>query len=418
MKKSAKQLSVRLNGNPVGIFSQTATGRMRFKYLPETTKAISNSLPIQTEAYSHKACEAYFAGLLPESSRAKKAIARLFDANPNSTFSLLRAIGSDCAGAISFTDLDAPIESSSSILTRLLSSEELERHIIELPEKPLFLGTDGLRLSLAGIQEKAAVCVFDDKIYFPIQGTPTTHILKPANDNFPRLVANEYLCLRTAQRAGLLVPVIQMDHARAKDFLLVKRYDRKVINSNIERIHQEDFCQALSNRQKYEQYDGPSHRQCFELLQQSTVPVLDRNLLMGILIFNFLIGNGDAHGKNFSLLYGEDRSVRLAPFYDLVCTQVYEDLSDDMSMKIGKNYRFSRVNVDDWKTLATQVRFTYPTIRQMLKAQASTLPSLISMERELIKGSRFDGAELDELVAYVNAACERSLKMLSTEVTL
>jgi HipA-like protein len=75
MKNSVKQLSVRLNGQPVGIFSQTTTGRMRFKYLPGATRAISNSLPIQGESYSHKACEAYFAGLLPESSRAKKAIA-------------------------------------------------------------------------------------------------------------------------------------------------------------------------------------------------------------------------------------------------------------------------------------------------------------------------------------------------------
>jgi serine/threonine-protein kinase HipA len=417
MKKSAKQLSVRLNGQPVGIFSQTVTGRMRFKYLPEATKAISNSLPIQTDAYSHKACEAYFAGLLPESSRAKKAIAHQFDANPNSTFSLLRAIGSDCAGAISFTDLDALIQSSSSIETRLLPSEELEQHIIELPIKPLFLGTDGLRLSLAGVQEKAAVCVVDDKIFLPILGTPTTYILKPVNNNFPRLVANEYLCLRTAQRAGLPVPRVHMDYAGAKDFLLVKRYDRKVIDSKIERIHQEDFCQALSNRQKYEQYDGPSHRHCFELLQQSTFPVLDRNLLMGILIYNFLIGNGDAHGKNFSLRYGEDGSVRLAPFYDLVCTQVYEGLSDDMSMKIGKNYQFSRVNGDDWKTLAKQVGFSYPTIRQMLKAQASTLPTLISSEREAIKGSRFDGTELDQIVAYVNTACERSLRMIDHEMT-
>ena len=90
MKNSNKQLSVRLNGKPVGILSLTATGRMRFKYLASATMAISKSLPVQEESYSHRACEAYFAGLLPESSRAKKAIAHQFSANPNSTFSLLK----------------------------------------------------------------------------------------------------------------------------------------------------------------------------------------------------------------------------------------------------------------------------------------------------------------------------------------
>jgi serine/threonine-protein kinase HipA len=415
MKNSVKQLSVRLNGQPVGIFSQTTTGRMRFKYLPGTKMAISNSLPIQEESYSHKACEAYFAGLLPESSRAKKAIARQFDANPNSTFSLLKAIGSDCAGAISFTDMNEPQENINPVRTRLLSSEELEQHIIELPEKPLFLGVDGLKLSLAGVQEKAAVFVANGKIYLPTLGTPTTHILKPENTNFPHLVANEFLCMKTAQLAGLPVPVVRMDHAGSKDFLLVERYDRKVENSIITRIHQEDFCQALPNRQKYEQYDGPDHKSCFQLLEQSTFPVLDRNLMMNILIYNFLIGNADAHGKNFSLLYGTDSSVRLAPFYDLACTRVYDGLSGEMSMKIGKNYRFSSVSIEDWKTLAKQVGFSYPTIRQMLKTQASTLPSLISRERELIRGSRFDGDELDRLVLYVNNACEKSLKIISAE---
>jgi serine/threonine-protein kinase HipA len=348
------------------------------------------------------------AELLPKSS-----IAHQFDANPNSTFSLLRAIGSDCAGAISFTDMNEPPEDLNPIQTRLLSSEELERRIIELPEKPLFLGVDGLKLSLAGVQEKAAVCAVDDKIYIPTFGTPTTHILKPENNNFPHLVANEYLCMKTARLAGLPTPVVRMDHAGNKDFLLVERYDRKVENLNITRIHQEDFCQALPNRQKYEQFDGPGHKDCFELLEQSTVPVLDRNLLMGVLVYNFLIGNADAHGKNFSLLYGEDSSVRLAPFYDLVCTRLYDGLSDEMSMKIGKNYRFSGVNVEDWKTLAKQVGFSYPTIRQMLRTQANKLPSLISRERDLIRGSRYDGAELDRLVLNVNEACEKSLKMIS-----
>jgi hypothetical protein len=87
-------------------------------------------------------------------------------------------------------------------------------------------------------------------------------------------------------------------------------------------------------------------------------------------------------------------------------------------MKIGRNFRFSRATVDDWKILAKQVVFSFPTIKQMLKAQASTLPALISSERELIRGSRFDGEELDQIVEYVNAVRERSLRVIEHEMTL
>ena len=305
---------------------------------------------------------------------------------------------------------------SQTINVRPLTDQELERHIAELPEKPLFLGVDGLRLSLAGVQEKAAVCVQADEICLPLLGTPTTHILKPANEKFPSLVPNEYLCLVTAKDLGLEVPSVQMKFAGAHDYLLVERYDRKSDGERITRIHQEDFCQALSNRQKYQRFSGPSHKECFDLLLRSTVPILDRNALMDALIYNFLIGNGDAHGKNFSLLYPEPQGMRLAPFYDLVCTQIYDDLSPEMSMKIGKTYRFRSVGADDWILLAKQVGFSYPAIRSKLRTFASSLPTSLIKQRESIKGSRYDGPGLDRMVDFVSKNCERTLSIISGDV--
>ena len=311
--------------------------------------------------------------------------------------------------------MNEPSENLKPTKTRLLSSEELEQHIIELPVRPLFLGVDGLKLSLAGVQEKAAVVVKDGKVYLPTLGTPTTYLLKPENTSFPRLVANEFLCMTVAKLMALPVPSVSMGYAGKKDFLLVERYDRLVENSTITRIHQEDFCQALSNRQKYEQYAGPGHKHCFELLEQSTFPVLDRSQLMNAVIYNFLIGNADAHGKNFSVLYAADGSVRLAPFYDLVSTQVYDNLSGEMSMKVGTNYQFSKVSSDDWKLLAKQLNFSYPMIRHILKTQANSLPALMTQQRDLIRGSRYDGDELDTLVLHVINACKKTLKIIGAE---
>ena len=417
MSNSKKNLSVRLNGKPVGLFSQTAEGRMRFKYLLEADQPISVSLPIQTAAYSHKACEAYFAGLLPESSRARQAIALQFNANPNSTYSLLQAIGSDCAGAISFVDPSIPAAQDDFVIiqARPLSSAELAQHIEELPEKPLFLGVDGLRLSLAGVQEKAAICVVQGKICLPLLETPTTHILKPTNEKFPALVPNEYLCLKTAEAIGLAVPAVQMDNAKQHDFLLVERYDRQVDGNQIKRIHQEDFCQALGNRQKYQRFAGPSLKDCFELLMKSSVPVLDRNSLMSAVIFNYLIGNGDAHGKNFSLLHYADGSIRLAPFYDLVSTQIYNNLTPELSMKIGDTYRFRSVRIEDWRSLALKVGFSFPAIRHTIEKQATSIPGSMSEQRETIRNTRFDNPMLDRLVEFVTKNCQRTLSVLAGE---
>lgn len=413
----AKTLSVRLNGTPVGNFIQTAQGRMQFKYLSDATRQISLSLPTRSEAYSHRACEAYFAGLLPESSHAKKAIALQFNANPNSVFSMLAAIGHDCAGAISFDLPDSPVvdEARLSCEIREVSEAELAKHIEELPQRPLFIGVDGLRLSLAGVQDKAAVFVKGGKIYLPQSGTPTSHILKPGSARFPSLVQNEYLCMRAASRVGLTVPKVELRSAKKNIFLLVERYDRELQDTAILRVHQEDFCQALGNREKYQHFGGPGLKDCFDLLNRSALPVVDRNFLMQAVIFNYLIGNSDAHGKNFSIIHRRSATMRMAPLYDLVCTQIYPNLGKEMSMRLGQQYRFNNVRLDDWKELAKDVGFSFPQVRQMLKRYSTDLPVALAEERKNITSSQFDASELDSIVKFVAKNCLKTLQMLEKD---
>jgi serine/threonine-protein kinase HipA len=180
----------------------------------------------------------------------------------------------------------------------------------------------------------------------PVDGTPSTHILKPEIEHFPGTVENEVFCMRLARNLGLDVPAVEMATVAGQRLIVVERYDRTVRpDGSVERIHQEDFCQAtgIAPEQKYEEDGGPSLRQIAEILQVAVSPDSLDQLLRAVTL-NVAIGNGDAHGKNYSLLHEPSGALRLAPLYDLVCTLVYGD--DRLAMYIDNLHRSDRVTAD------------------------------------------------------------------------
>jgi serine/threonine-protein kinase HipA len=207
---------------------------------------------------------------------------------------------------------------------------------------PLLAGPDeGIRLSLAGAQDKLPVVVEGDRIGVPLGRTPSTHIVKTPIVRFDDTVANEWFCLALARELGLTTARAEIRAAGGREFLLVERYDRREVGGQVERIHQEDFCQALAvpPQVKYESEGGPGLAACFGLLRSaSSKRASDRIALLDAVALNFVIGNHDAHGKNFSLLHGAG-GTRLAPLYDLVSTAVYDGLDRKMAMAIGGEYR-------------------------------------------------------------------------------
>jgi serine/threonine-protein kinase HipA len=207
----------------------------------------------------------------------------------------------------------------------------------------------------------------------------STHILKPAVARFDGIVFNEALCMRLATTAGLSAAAIETRPVKGIDYLQVERYDRvhgvtAEGKPRLELLHQEDFCQAygIVSEHKYQKEGGPSLKQCFGLLREvSSAPVIDLARLLDAVIYNYLVGNNDAHGKNFSLLYrGTETEIletRLAPLYDVVSTSYYPELSREMAMKIGDEYSSEKVTARNFEQLAQEAGLGKPLVRSRIE---------------------------------------------------
>jgi len=185
----------------------------------------------------------WLANLLPEGAALSTA-GRWLGVDPRDILALVERIGRDVAGALSF---GAPRVGAAPRLVPIPGEDALERVIEELPRRPFLVGEDGVSMSLAGAQEKLPLARLPDGgLAVPADGMPSTHILKP--DNEARLfgaVQNEALCLVLARRVGLMAAEVTTGRAGGRGYLLVTRFDRVLRDGAWQRLHQEDFCQAL-----------------------------------------------------------------------------------------------------------------------------------------------------------------------------
>jgi len=353
--------------------------RFVFKYALEWLNRpeafpLSLSLPLRPASFENDAARPFFANLLPEGEIRRLIAAKLHISEQN-TYKFLEKIGGDCAGAVSILPQhEMPVGRSG---YRALDEESLHQTVAELSNKPLLAGEEGIRLSLAGAQKKLPVYIEDDRIFIAMGNSPSTHILKPPIVRLEETVENEAFCMALAQRTGL--PVAETVIRKNGDtILMVTRYDRaREQDGTILRLHQEDFCQALGilPEQKYESEGGPSLDQCFMLLKRYSIrPAADQRSLLHWAIFNILIGNADAHAKNISILIA-GRGPRLAPFYDLLSTEVYPSLAKKFAMKIGGENRADWIKTRHWERFADSIalkpRYVLNTVQDIGKRIAS-----------------------------------------------
>jgi serine/threonine-protein kinase HipA len=378
----AHEIHVWLFNQPVGALSLVG-GRLNFQYRPDWLAqrhavALSQSLPLVPEPFDDHQCRAFFAGLLPEGN-LRRLIAQQCQVSSQNDFALLSAIGGECAGAITFVPVGHAMDSDEQCGVEWLYQTQLLALLDELPRRPMLAGRDGIRLSLAGAQDKLPVVFDGRRVGLPKGGQPSTHILKTAIASVEGSVINEGFCLALAQAMGMPAAQAQVLPVDDRHVLLVARYDRlEGADGRLLRIHQEDFCQALGvvPEMKYQNEGGPDMKACFGLLRNATRPsALQVLRLVDAVVFNALIGNHDAHAKNFSLLYA-GKIPALAPLYDMLSTAVYEHLTPKMAMKLGSKCKFTEVQAQHWAEFAQAVGLSWAQTKKRVLRMAQDLPGV------------------------------------------
>ncbi len=346
------ELAVWLYGHRVATVTENR-GRPRLTYTddaldryPLGTPLLSVTLPVQPERHAPGVVLGFLDGLLPE-GQARLAAANRVDVRASDTVALIRALGRDCAGAVIIQPgADPPPPPPSTLRATRLTDEDVEELVANLRTAPLGIG-ERVRVSLGGVQDKLLLTRMPDGSWgSPVEGSPSTHILKPQIARLPATVENEMFCMRLAGHLGLAVARVATTVIRGRTLLVVERFDRLVHDQgSVERIHQEDFCQATGTppARKYEEDGGPSLRRVAGILAAAASPGALRSLLRAT-VCNVLLGNGDAHGKNLSLLHHPSGSLELSPLYDLLSTLHYGD--DHLAMSIDTVQRLDRVTAD------------------------------------------------------------------------
>jgi serine/threonine-protein kinase HipA len=358
-------LEVHLHGRHAGTLLRKDNGNLQFRYDPAYVEAkgppLSVNLPLRERAYPHRDCLAFFGNLLPEED-VRQQVALATGISPANDYKLLERFGGDVAGAVTLLPAGGADGEGEEDELEALSPERLDELLTQLPERPLGVDEKGeVRMSLAGAQSKLPVVEVEGGFALPHSAErATTHVLKPEPERFPGLVANELFCMRLAKEVGLRVAeVARAETVSGLPFLIVTRYDRDLTQEPIRRLHQEDFCQALGKLhiEKYQHEGGPGVRDAMHLVnEQSSAPARDRQQFWLALVFNVLIGNCDAHGKNYSLLY-DSPAPSLAPFYDLVSTATYGKLTTRLAMSIDGATHLEDISTDAWRKLAKEVGF-------------------------------------------------------------
>jgi len=237
--------------------------------------------------------------------------------------------------------------------------DELEGVLEDLPNKPFLVGEEGVSMSLAGAQSKLAVAVDEcGRICIPMNGSPSTHILKPDSPRLPGGVHNEAFCLTLARRMKIPAPYVATGTAGKRAFLLVKRFDRTDVGGRWRRLHQEDYCQALGMppSAKYESNQtgirGPTLKDMFDVTRRH-LPATDIIRLLEMVVVNVLSCNTDAHAKNYAIII-RGNGTSLAPMYDIMCGEVWGNVTKNFAQKIAGKGRGDDLTGRDWQRFARE----------------------------------------------------------------
>lgn len=317
--RSVERLDVFQNDTKVGVLRRLAKG-CSFEFDDDYFAAhqhlrggIATTLPFSRKVTTVEgdSLPTYFAGLLPEGRRLGALTARL-KTSEDDLFSLLVAAGPNCVGDL-FPVLPR-------VKKHPLDEDEEKAPLDQLSFADLFAQTLELPVpAIAGVQEKLSPSM----ISFPFATSGKRWLLKLNPPDRDRLVENEHFFMTMAKACGLDVPALHLVKDRSgASGLLIERFDRVRVDRRWRGLRQEDACQVLDRypADKYRLKTG----QLADGIQTCTSPVASLAKFLELLAFSYLVGNGDLHARNVSLV-SRDGVTQLSPAYDLLSTRPYGD---------------------------------------------------------------------------------------------
>lgn len=400
-----KELIVMLYSKRIGVLREHADGRHTFTYDTDQAAPVNDvgtnaiqlsfSMPRRARPWSGTPVEAYIDNILPDERSIRRRIANLYGVNANNPFSMLTAIGLDCAGAVQFVQPESLEVLDNDMALEPISEDQIGERLHAMTQ-----GTeaswlyDGEHWSLNGAQDKIALRKCGQQWFVPHGAQATTHIIKPGIKGLHHQAFNEYVCMKTLETLKIPVAHTEFHCFGAVPALISTRWDRRAdvdANGNeiIRRVHQEDMCQALGvmSANKYQSDGGPSATDIVALLRANDFSNVDVYLFFTALVVNFLIAGSDAHAKNYAILEPQSDMASLAPLYDVASLYCYatQRRQRRLAMSIGGEYRYEFIELRHWQRLATSTGGSddWAFIRFALQYYATELPKAFDAAAEI-----------------------------------
>jgi len=379
---------------------ETRDERFSFRYADswrnrKTSYSISPHILMSAQEPASNTIRRFLENLLPE-GRALDVVSSTLKVSKNNLYGLIRELGQETSGALSFRgDEEYEIRPTT---RREIQKDELKQRIDERSQVPFAVWDGRVRMSMAGYQDKLSVYLDPDGRMYLVEGElASTHILKPepTDDRLPMLVSNEHFSMSLAQRLGLAVARVSIMRV-PNPVLVVERFDRvREGPDQVRRLHIIDACQALdlpvaykcernfgSGKDVRNIRDGVSFARLFSIANYTVEKALTRLELMRWAIFQFLIGNSDAHGKNASF-YSRAAGLALAPAYDLVSVVQYQGLDHELAMAFGDEFKLAEVRPYDWAQFAEQTQIPRALLaREMRRLGAAAVDAATIQAKE------------------------------------
>lgn len=365
----------------------------------------------------------FLRNLLPEGNALEELIA-CFQLSKSNTFGLVRSLGLDISGALIMLPSTQTLPKEG--IFRPIADDELKQRLDDRDDFSLLVWDGKPRLSVAGVQDKINVVLTQKgELGFGEGALCSTHILKFEKQRLSHLVLNEYITMQLAKLCGLTVANVQLRTFGDHSALLVERFDRQMMTlSEVKRRHVIDGCQALnlSPEYKYERNfgsgrdvahirDGVSYSQLFEFSNQCANPAMTKQKMLDWVLFNTLVFNYDAHGKNISFFVGEN-GMSLAPFYDLINIKMYQNFEQEMTMALGDEFNSETVNAYQLADFAQSCHLSRSLVTKRLKHLITKLQNALNNPMNMTFNHAEENAYFKRYQNIVFERCEHLLSQI------